>query len=87
MVQLSPFYIYMEPKLSGYEPEQIKQLVIEHLLPKSDDSFGQPDPDIIEAIRAADREDALKPINQYTQRNGTYKSNQPWIKRSADRDG
>jgi len=76
MVQLSPFYFYMKPKLSGYEPEQIKQLVIEHLLPKTDDSFDEPDLEIIEAIRAADREDAFKPFNQYIQRNGTCKSNQ-----------
>ena len=76
-IQLLPLYIHMESKLSRHEPEQIKQLVIEGLLPQLDDSFGEPDPDIIEAIRAADREDALKPINQYMQRNGTYKSNQP----------
>ena len=75
-IQLLPLYIHMESKLSRHEPEQIKQLVIKHLLPKSDDSFGEPDPDIIEAIRAADREDALKPISQYTQRHGIYKSNQ-----------
>ena len=62
----------MEPKLSGYEPEQIKQIIYERLMKTKEDewSFGEPHPDVIEAVRAAKRGDAIKQINQNINPNG-----------------